>query len=274
MEIRVDYRERFAGLALWWIGINPPSTVEVTGLRLTQPVKRSNVMETEKGTDNQELEQAAKTAQSDAPSADEPVISEEKAVAKFTALRSRAQTAELRAERAEGVIEGMKQAATKAVPPAKSPLQLRAEQEGVSVGEVQMDGALYEAQRTYDQQIVNQKTATDAKTAKAEIMENSRTAAKAKHADWRDIIAAGEGNLTPGELLDLENAGADFGDKAYEVCKVAIERAKPKTETPAPEKKPGEPETKAETKQEPPSQQEILDAVGPVDPEIATAMEL
>lgn len=232
-------------------------------------------METEKGTDNQELEQAAKTAQDNAPSAEEPVISEEKAVAKFTALRSRAQAAEVESAELRGKIAGMQEAAAKVAPPAKSPLQLRAEQDGVSIGEVQMDGALYEAQRTHDQQIANQKAATDAKAEKAKVMETSRTASRAKHDDWNEITIAGEGHLTPGQMLDLENAGMDFGEQAYEMCKAAIERVKPKPETPAPENKSSEPENKTEPEnKEPPTQEEILSTVGAVDPDTEAAMKL
>ena len=226
-------------------------------------------METEnKGTENQDLEQAS--------AAGESVISEEKAVAKFTALRSRAQAAELEAAELKGKLAGIQEAATKAAPPAVSPLDAeiaRQAAEGITEDEMTISPAIYRKHELFKEQVANQKAETQAKTDKAAIMEQSRAKAKTDIPDWVDVVTAGQGNLTPGELLDLENAGVDFGKEAYAKCKSAIERAKAKTETPAPEKKPGEPEKEAEAKKpEPPTQQEILDAAG--DPAIAAAMEL
>ncbi len=257
-------------MAFWWIGRNPPSTVEVTGLRLTQPVKRSIIVEeTEnKGTENQDLEQT--------PPASESVISEEKAVAKFTALRHRAQAAEVEAAELRGKLEGIQEATTKAAPPAVSPLDAeiaRQAAEGIPEDEMTVSPAIYRKHEIFKEQVANQKTVEQAKADKNAIMDESKAAAKLKNPDWVDIVTAGQGHLTPGELLDLENAGVDFGEQAYAKCKAATERANPKTETPAPETKPGEPEKKVEAKKpELPTQQEILDAAG--DPVIAAAMEL
>lgn len=224
--------------------------------------KKEFIVETEnKGTENQNLEEA--------PAAGESVISEEKAVAKFTALRHRAQAAELEAAELKGRLAGIQEVNAKAAPPAKSPLQLRAEQDGVAVDEVQMDGALYQAQRRHDDQVANQKAETKAKADKTAALKKSMDAAKANNADWQDVISAGEQHLTPGEMLDLENAGVDFGEQAYVKCKAAIERNKPKTETPAPDKKPGEPEEEAET----PSRDEILADIG-VDKQTESVMNL
>ncbi len=226
-------------------------------------------METEnKGTENQDLNKTSPASES--------VISEEKAVAKFTALRSRAQAAELEAAELKGKLAGIQEAATKAAPPAVSPLDAeiaRQAAEGIAEDDMTISPAIYRKHELFKDQVANQKAETQAKTDKAAIMEQSRAKARAETPDWMDIVTAGQGNLTPGELLDLENAGVDFGTQAYAKCKAAIERAKPKTETPAPEKQPGEPEEKVVAKkQEPPTQQEILDAAG--DPAIAAAMEL
>ena len=258
-------------MALWWIGINPPSTVEVTGLRLTQPAKRSIIVETEnKGTENQELEATS--------SAGESVISEEKAVAKFTALRHRAQAAELEAAELKGRLAGIQEANAKAAPPAVSPLDAeiaRQVAEGIPEDEMTVSPAIYRKQEIFKEQVANKKATTKATAEKAAIMEQSRAKAKADIADWDDVVTAGQVLLTQGELLDLENAGADFGEQAYTKCKAATDRAKPKTDTPAPDNESGEPETKAaQKKPEPLTQQEILDAVGDADPNTRAVMNL
>jgi hypothetical protein len=247
---------------------NPPSTVEVTGFiygSLSRE-KRSFIVETEQGTDNQNLETA--------PPASESAFSE-KAIETISGLRTRAQAAEMRAERAEGISEGLQKAATKEAPPVKSPLQLRAEQDGVGIEEVQMDGALYQAQKRHDDQVANQAAAKKAKTDADATISKSMAAAKLKNADWESVVTVGQEHLTLLELNAIENAGMDYGKKAYDLCKKAAERAKPKTETPAPEKKPGEPEDKTtQKKPEPLTQQEILDAVGDADPNTRAVMEL
>ena len=155
-------------------------------------------METEnKGTENQDLDKTSPASES--------VISEEKAVAKFTALRSRAQAAELEAAELKGKLAGIQEAATKTAPPAVSPLDAeitRQAAEGIAEDDMTISPAIYRKHELFKEQVANQ------------------------------------------------NA-----------------------ETPAPETKPGEPEEKVEAKkQEPPTQQEILDAAG--DPAIAAAMEL
>ena len=227
-------------------------------------------METEnKGTENQDLEQA--------PAAGESVISEDKAVAKFTALRSRAQAAEMRAERAEGVIEGMKQAAVKAAPPAVSPIDAHVAKqvsEGVDEEDVTISPALYRRQKQFELQVSNRETEATATQAQKATQVQAITEAKLVHDDWDDVIATGEPKLSKGELLDIANAGGDYGELAYTKCKAAIERAKPKTEKPAPENKPGEPEEKVVVKkQEPATQDEIL-AAADGDPGLAAAMNL
>ena len=52
----------------------------------------------------------------------------------------------------------------------------------------------------------------------------------AAHDDFNDVVLAGQDFLTQGELLDLENAGVDFGELCYNKCKTAAERVKPEPE--------------------------------------------
>ncbi len=216
-------------------------------------------MDTEnKSTDNQDLENAQSEATT-SPAGESAFP--DKAIEKISSLRTRAQTAELRAERAEGVAEGLKQVATKAAPPAISPLDAeitRQEAEGVAEEDMTISPTIYRKHELWREQVANQKTETAAKTAKADVLENSRTASKAKHADWMDVVTAGQVHLTKGEVIDLEEAGADFGEFAYEKCKAATERAKPKTDSSATENKPGKPEEDEKV----PTQKEILDDLG------------
>ncbi len=249
---------------------NPPSTVEVTGLTAYSAGKKEFIVDEEKmSTENQTTEEA--------PPASKSAFSDD-AIAAISEQRRLKQSAIVEAAELRGQVKGMQEATVKAAPPAVSPLDAeiaRQAAEGIAEDEMTISPTIYRKHEVWKDRVTNQKAAADAKAAKAEIMESSRTASRAKHADWNEVTIAGEGHLTAGEMLDLENAGMDFGDQAYEKCKAAIERAKPKTETPAPEKKPGEPENKAETeKKEPLTQQEILDAVGAVDPDTEAAMKL
>ncbi len=220
-----------------------------------------------KGTENQDLEQT--------PPASESAFSE-KAIETISGLRKRSQAAELRAERAEGVAEGMQQVAAKAEPPAVSPLDAHIAKQvadGVDEEDVTISPSLYRRQKVFETQVANKETAAMTTKVHQDAQFQSIRDTKLIHDDWDETIAAGESNLTKGELVDLQDAGDNYGELAYAKCKAATERAKPKTEKPAPETKPGEPETKVEAKKpEPATRQEILDAAG--DPGIAAVMEL
>ncbi len=222
-----------------------------------------------KSTDNQDSEQA--------PPAGKSEFSDD-AIAAISEQRRLKQSALVEAAELRGQVKGMQEATVKAAPPPVSPLDAeiaRQAAEGIAEDEMSISPTIYRKHEHWKEQVANQKATDDAKAEAAKVIDASRTASRAKHADWNEVTIAGEVHLTPGEMLDLENAGMDFGEKAYDKCKAAIERAKPKTDSSAPEKKPGEPEKKAETeKQEPLTQQEILDAVGAVDPETEAAMKL
>jgi hypothetical protein len=191
-----------------------------------------------------------------APPAEGSAFSE-KAISTISGLRTRAQAAEMREAELIGKLSMVN--ATNA-PPQKSPLEVRAEEEGVSVGEVALDGALYQAQKDYDAKIARNQAARESEDAAVQVRVQSKKVSVAKHPDWEQVIAAGEILLTKGEMLDLQNAGADFGEAAYNKCTAAIVKAKPKEDPPAPKKEPSEPETKPV-----PTQDEILEAAGTED---------
>ncbi len=146
---------------------------------------------------------------------------------KHVALRHRAQTAEIEAAELRGRVSALEQVNTTHAPAAKSPLELRAEEDDCSVGEVRMDGDLYQKQAAWDRQQENVNAQAVADKALAVDTFTSMNEAKIAHDDWQTVIDAGDRLLSAGEQLDIKNAGAKFGEVAYAKCKVAIERNKP-----------------------------------------------
>lgn len=197
---------------------------------------------------------------------------------KHTALRTRAQAAEVAQARAEGELAGIRQAQA---PAAKSPLDAEIERqaaEGIAEEDMTFTPALYRKQQSHDQQIAKQAATEEAARKLAIKQVASKNKAMADHEDWPEVIAAGEIHLTPGELVDIQNAGADFGEVVYSKCQTAAARHKPKTDT-APEKKPDESEAekkeaeKIAADEKVPTQEEILAAVGG-EPDAVRASQL
>lgn len=177
------------------------------------------------------------------------------AIAAISAQRARAREAEMASAELKGKLSAFEQAQVKAAPAKKSPLEVRAEEEGVSVGEVTMDGSLYKAQQMFDRQTVNAQADVDAAAATETAREESRQVARGEHDDWNEVIEKGQQMLTQGEILDINNAGKDYGVAAYKKCAAAIKRNEPKEDV-APEKK--------EPSEEVPTQDEILKEYDPI----------
>ena len=176
-----------------------------------------------------------------------------------TALRTRAQKAELALARAQGQIAGMEQAALKQSPAAISPLDAeiaRQTAEGIDEVDMTIPPSVIRADKLWEAQQRNQVVEQDKRKALVGEQDKSATVARGKNADWDAIVLAGQQLLTQGELLDIQNAGADYGDMAYKKCQAAVERNKPvETEKTAPEKKP---EQVVEDDVKAPTQKEIL----------------
>ncbi len=203
----------------------------------------------------------------DVSPASESVIAEDVAVAKFTALRSRAQTAETEAARLQGVIEGMEKANAKAAPAVVSPLDAeiaKQAEEGIAESDMTITPAIYRKQQKHEAQVRNLETQAQAKVNAEATKEASRVAARALHPDWDAVINDNQQHLTSGEQLDIEQAG-DFGAEAYKKCLAVSERLKIKPENIVPEKL-GKPEEEVVTKKVVLSQDEILSVVGSIDP--------
>ena len=227
-------------------------------------------METnEMSNENQTVEQSALADANGTPPAGESAFSPE-AIAAIAAQRSQKQQVKVQNARLEGELAAYRQLNTKAAPAQKSPLEVRAEEEGVSVDDVQFDGALYRKQQAYDKQVVNAAAKVTEDNEAQAIRTKSKEDSLAKNPDWDEVVAAGENLLTKGEFLDLQNAGVDFGEQAYAKCKAAIARSKPKTDEVAPKKEPSELE---EENKVVPTRKEILATVGG-DPVAVAASQL
>lgn len=170
-------------------------------------------------------------------------------VAKHAALRKRAQTAEIGKARAEGALAALTEQRAHDAPPSKSPLDLEIERqaaEGIAEEDMTISPKVIRANDRYNEQVANQKAEKAAREKLATVQVTSANKAKAAHEDWSEVILAGDALLTRGELLDLSNAGVDFGELAYAISKAAIERNKPDSETTAPNQSKSETEKKAE----------------------------
>ena len=237
----------------------------------------------------QDLAQEALDAtEKETPSAEESAEKEEPTVPlhDHTALRQRAQQAEVAQARAEGKLAAIEQLQAQQQAPAKSPLQLEIERqaaEGISEEDMTVSPKIIKAQELYNQQVASQATETATRNQLAAKQLVSANKAKAGHEDWQSIVLAADGLMTEGELLDLSRAGENFGELAYTTANAAIERNKSGTETDtAPEKKQSESEAEAKAKAEAeakakagkvPTQQEILKDLN-VDPITEAAAQL
>ena len=225
----------------------------------------------------EDLAQEALDATADETStADEPVIKEPTVpLHDHTALRTRAQAAEIAQARAEGELNAIRQQQASQTPAAKSPLDLEIERQaamGVLEEDMTITPALYRRQQLFDQQIANQAAESNRQHELGKVQVVSLRTAKANHEDWMEVVAKGDALLTKGEVLDIVNTGEGFGEFYYAKLQEAIERNAPKSEPKAetaPEKKP----SKSEAEEKVPTQQEILNDIQ-ADPQTIAAAQL
>ena len=218
----------------------------------------------------EEQEQSSEVKEEDLEALDDAASAEEKAspaeepekgvpIAKHVALRHRAQSAEIAQARAEGELNAIRQQQASLKPAAKSPLDLEIERQanmGILEEDMTITPTLYRRQQLYDQQVANQAAESDRQHALGKVQKKSLMVAAAKHEDWQDAVAKGDGLLTQGEVLDIVNTGEGFGEFYYAKLQGAIERNAPKSESKAetaPEKKLSKSEA-----EKVPTQQEIL----------------
>ena len=195
---------------------------------------------------------------------------------KHTALRTRAQEAEVGRARAEGELAAVKAQQAQDAPAVKSPIDLEIERQaalGITEEEVVITPALYRKQQNYDKQVANQAAQTKATQELGARQLASVKKASAAHSDFQQIVKTGEVFLSEGELFDIGKAGDDFGELAYAKCAAALAANKPEAESKsktgtAPEKK--QSESEAETV---PTQSEILKGLN-VDPSVEAAAQM
>lgn len=232
--------------------------------------------------EDQNLEQGS------AASAGEPVMSEEKAVAKFSALRKRAQEAEIREAELKGRLEEVTKANTKLAPPTKAPLDIEIERQtaaGIDAADMTVSPTVVRAQSQYDAQVARKAASTLAANNLKAAQGESIAEAKLVHEDWGEVVKAGQGLLSEAALNKLNKAGDRFGISAYEICQAAVEdKAAADAARALKAKKPDDdlniaPETKpsksgAPAKKHVPTQDEIISAVGHVDAITQAAVDL
>lgn len=227
-----------------------------------EPEKSSEVKE-------QELAEEALDATAAPPAESEPGVP----VAKHAVLRRRAQAAEVAQARAEGELNALRQAATTQVPAVKSPLELEIERQaaaGVAREDMTVSPDIIIEQQTHTQRIANQATQVKATRELQTKQLASTSRAKIAHEDWQQVVGAAFPQMTPGETLDIEREGDNFGEVAYAKAQEVIARnltPETKTET-APETKTSESEA-----DKVPTQQEVLDGLQ-ADPATIAAAKL
>ena len=201
---------------------------------------------------------------------DEPVTEPKVPLHEHTALRQRAQQAEVAQARAEGELAAIRQ---KAVPAVKSPLDLEVERQaadGIAEEDMTVSPALIREQQAYDLKMGEQAAVANRKQELGVVQVASANKAKAAHADWQAVIAAGDGLLSAGEILDIAATGEGFGEMYYEECRAAAEKNVPQSESStntAPETNTSESEAVV------PTQQEILKEIQ-ADPQTIAAVQL
>lgn len=140
--------------------------------------------------------------------------------------RRKARDAELETARLRGQIEATQ---TQVKPTEKSPIELAAEQQEVSVDDVEISGALYKKQRAWEkkqdaaeteQAAAKDRTALGQRSFQTASVEFS-TAKVGVGLDLKTVIEMGEQYLTPGDKLDISRA-KDPMKLAYQRCKRAI----------------------------------------------------
>lgn len=182
-------------------------------------------------------------------------------------FRRQLREAELRAARAEGALQ-----AKSAAPPEKSPLELAAEQQGLSVNEVIIDGKLYREQQLWEKgQAANQahlKQVQDYQAGSDAALLAMTDENLGEGLGLESLATLGEHLLTDNDRQEIFNAGRKCGTVLYKKLKQRIaesggteaaelqKRLKPQGKS---QLKPKKEQPKTD-ETEPPAAEEILDA--------------
>ena len=141
-------------------------------------------------------------------------------------LRRRTRAAELEAAELRGQLT----ATTTAPAAEKSPLVLAAEEQGVPVDEVIIDGALYQKQEAFKEKQTVAKSEKTATAERAAVGRESQKQAEIEYStekmgeglDFETIVAMGGKYLTEGDKLDIVNGGDKCAQTLYKRCRRGI----------------------------------------------------
>ena len=130
--------------------------------------------------------------------------------------------------------------------------------------------SVYQADKLFEKQVANQAATAATQQSHAASQRQSAAAFALVKDDYADVIHKGENLLSKYQQMEVLDAGTDFGQVSYDMCKKAIEASKPapKTSEPTDEEKAAaeakakeEAEKEAEANKSIPSQDDILSNV-------------
>ena len=218
----------------------------------------------------QENEETSNSTEEKSP-ASEPVVP----LHEHTALRSRAQAAEVEAANYKGQLTAL-QSQTAEQTVKKSPMDIeiaRQIEDGIDEEDMTITPALYRQQQVFEKQQAEQASIAETTTVRQTAQLASTELAKVAHDDWQEVVTAAFKHMTKGEILDIESEKDNFGEVAYAKAQQVLERVKPvkttapetelsKSEAEAKVKADAEAKTKADAKKVP-SQDEVLKSDNP-----------
>lgn len=148
------------------------------------------------------------------------------------------------------------QAATK--PVVKSPLELAAEEQGVSVEQVTIDGRLYQKQKEFENK--QAQAQSEEQTYAQQKRDYDAGLATVPAAELDSLIATGGHLLTEGDKRNAWDAGKNSGKELKRILNHRIEQAGLQPKPKVKEDKPKKEETK-EKQEEAPEEEEVFDPI-------------
>ena len=184
-------------------------------------------------TETEQSSEEAEVVTEETPAASKPVQEPTVPLHDHTALRSKLQDERVANARLQGQLDAQAAQQAKRAPAAISPLdaeEARQREEGIPDDEMTISPAIIRADKLYDQQLANQAAETAAKqNHEASQRASARTFALV-HDDYAEVVRQGMSHLSKYQEAEILDAGADFGEKSYNMCKKAIEASKPAPE--------------------------------------------
>ena len=214
--------------------------------------------ENEEQKPEEELEVKEEVEAPETPPAEEPEREPEDLVPAtvVSTVRARARAAELEVARLRGENDALKATAT---PPEKSPLELAAEEQEVSIDEVVVSGKLLREQQAFTEQQAATKAQNVTHTSQKSDYEDGLLAVPQD--ELNALVSVGGHLLTEGDQRNAWDAGKNSGKELIRILKHRISDAglQPKVK-PKAEGKPKTEKKKKEDEEEAPEMAEVFDA--------------